>query len=332
MKKASLFAILALAAPAALNASDSEYNPHTTEFTPAPILVRSVKGDVRATTAQNKSGFALREGAKIKEGTTITTGSRSEVALVFSNGSSVLLQPNSRFRIMEFKQAGGLDFDIEPYVDEPGSQGKRRHVNSMGKEPSISHTKLHLFQGVAHVRTKKLHKKSTYEFTTPLGEGSVLGTAWTQSNTIDRARRTMETRVSVAEGLVEFDPVDVNGTVNEPQRVSSDREIIVTGQFSSINDLTTALEVVSVVDVNVVVNMNVAVRNANVNLPPPPPDSTILSPTAPTGGDGGGGVFAAGGMLPGTAGVGSGGGGVISGDDDNPPPPPPTPTPAPPSS
>ncbi|WP_069962461.1 FecR family protein [Lacunisphaera limnophila] len=129
---------------------------------PGQILAAKVEGQVLKVAADGTSS-PLVAGTKLAETDTITTAKNSSVVLVFMNGSSVKLGPESRLAIDEFKM-DPLAEDIEP--------------SKLQAEPSVSKTTLNLSYGEMVGDVKKLNTSSSYSIKTPVGAAGIRGTIY----------------------------------------------------------------------------------------------------------------------------------------------------------
>ena len=115
------------------------------------IYVASVDG-VSQITAGDKIEALVLKATYFANGKAIETKSRGTVAMVFSNGTGMFLDPETQIEVTRFVQ--------EPFV--PGR-------TTMEIEPSVSQTDVFLFHGLTAVSTSKLAPGSTFIETTPLG-------------------------------------------------------------------------------------------------------------------------------------------------------------------
>jgi hypothetical protein len=128
----------------------------------AQIKAARVIGTVTVTHAQ---GIAvdLRNNDPLVEGDVVVTANISSVVLVFSNGSTVSIEQNSKVSVDTFTQ--------DPFAaDVKLSQAK--------EEPSVSHTKLKMTYGELVGNVKHLNGASTFEVDTPVGAAGIRGTTF----------------------------------------------------------------------------------------------------------------------------------------------------------
>ncbi len=126
------------------------------------ILAAKIDGQVFRLAADGSS-VPLNAGDKLTEADTISTGKDSSVVLVFMNGSSVKLGPESRLAIEEFKMDPFAE-DIEP--------------SKLQAEPTVSKTTLNLSYGEMVGDVKKLNTSSSYSIKTPVGAAGIRGTIY----------------------------------------------------------------------------------------------------------------------------------------------------------
>lgn len=140
---------------------------------------------VRAATGATQT---LRDGMKVKEGDTVTTGKRGRVLLLFSNGSSVSIKPNTTMVVEAFQ--------VEPY----DAQALGNLAEQPG-EPSTSVTRLNLKEGELIGNVKKLDPNggSTYDIVSPVGTAGIRGTTWTMTIIVD-VNNTIDGKFGIAEG------------------------------------------------------------------------------------------------------------------------------------
>lgn len=107
----------------------------------------------------------LSDGATFQEGSLVETGINSTVELVFSNGASVVLTPNTLLQLRTFRQVPS-DGITDPY-------------RSIEKDPSPSVTELEVPRGKIIGEVRKLNALSTFTVKTPAGLVRIRGTIFT---------------------------------------------------------------------------------------------------------------------------------------------------------
>ncbi len=171
-----------------------------------------VQGEVSKLTKDGQS-VALTEGARLTESDTVVTGRSSSVVLVFMNGSTIRLAPESKLSIDEFKM-DPLDSAIK--------------VSELTAEPSKSKTELNLSYGelVGEVKTLNKAAGSTYNIKTPVGAAGIRGTTFRIVFQPTGDGKAFTFTLSTAEGVVLFTGT-VAGTGN-PVDVPQNQEVVVT--------------------------------------------------------------------------------------------------------
>jgi len=129
---------------------------------PGRVKAFFVRGDVSLVNNVSGMEIPLRRGQEFTEGYTVVVGDDSTALLVFSNGSSMNIEPNSRLNIETFRQ--------EPYNLNRGTYA------ALDADPSTSTTRLDLEQGGVVGEIRKLQASSKYTVTTPSGAAGIRGT------------------------------------------------------------------------------------------------------------------------------------------------------------
>ena len=111
--------------------------------------------------AQRKT---VSTGATFQEGSLIETGVNSTAELVFSNGASVVLTPNTLIELRTFRQVPSADI-TDPY-------------RQIEKDPSPSVTELEVPRGKIIGEVRKLNALSTFTVKTPAGLVRIRGTVF----------------------------------------------------------------------------------------------------------------------------------------------------------
>lgn len=107
----------------------------------------------------------LANGAFFQEGSLVETGVNSTAELVFSNGASVVLTPNTLLELRTFRQVPSAGI-IDPY-------------RQIEKDPSPSVTELEVPRGKIIGEVRKLNALSTFTVKTPAGLVRIRGTVFT---------------------------------------------------------------------------------------------------------------------------------------------------------
>lgn len=173
----------------------------------APGQIRAAKVEGQVTKVQaNGTTTALKNGDALTETDSVLTGKNSSVVLVFANGASVKVGPDSRLGIDEFKM-DPLDEEIKPA--------------ELKQEKNVSQTKLNLAYGEMVGSVRKLNTASGYSIKTPVGAAGIRGTVF---RVVFRPSPDGKAfyAVSTAEGKVVMTGV----TANEIP-VDADKEVLV---------------------------------------------------------------------------------------------------------
>jgi hypothetical protein len=145
----------------------------------------------------------LAGGAFFQEGSLVETGVNSTAELVFSNGASVVLTPNTLVELRTFRQVPSEGI-IDPY-------------RQIEKDPSPSVTEIEVPRGKIIGEVRKLNALSTFTVKTPAGLVRIRGTVFTVEYrvgadgigrvVVDCVRGSVETTVfSSNAGPVTVDP------------------------------------------------------------------------------------------------------------------------------
>ena len=126
-------------------------------------------------------------GSLLKEGEFAVTGKSSSLMLLFSNGTLLTVQENSKVKIRTFSQ--------EPF------EANGRKVSDLQEEPSASSLDLDLDLGTLVVKTKKLRKTSKLNIHSALGTAGIRGTEFQLSQTPEAG-----IQLDVTESTVAFTP------------------------------------------------------------------------------------------------------------------------------
>ena len=134
-----------------------------------PGNIRAVQVDGTAWQIIGGSGQRERldEGDFLRQGNTVETTSDSRVVLLFENGSTIQLQPKTKF-------------SVEAFMVDPFDTGKT-DFRQLTAEPTRSVTKIGVNDGVITAKIPKLQRSSSYDIGTPLGTAGIRGTVVTVS-------------------------------------------------------------------------------------------------------------------------------------------------------
>jgi sulfatase modifying factor 1 len=216
--------------PALFSAADQKYLAdlkRESEYFKGATIVVSIKGEVSIDDPSKASGGTYVDGkynseAKAKEGDILSVGSqikvgaKSEVILLFSNGTITTLGANTQMTVRVFLQKGFAKSE--------------KKVSALKEEVSSSTLLLDLQVGDLVVDVRKLKKKSNFEIISPLGVAGIRGTSFRLLASAD------STKLSVLTGLVGFvSPDKKENQVGVEKVLVSSRE-----KESVINDLADA--------------------------------------------------------------------------------------------
>ncbi|WP_309386300.1 FecR family protein [Cerasicoccus frondis] len=125
-----------------------------------------VKGQVQLVNNATGAVTPLKRGQEFSEGNTVVTGDNSTALLLFSNGASINVTPNSKFDVTTFEQAS--------YDPALGS------FLRLEKDPSLSTTNTSLGYGqiIGEVRKLDLDAGSSFTINTPVASAGIRGTVW----------------------------------------------------------------------------------------------------------------------------------------------------------
>lgn len=154
---------------------------HAADLAPSTFAAGTVKGDVSFKRSGSASYEKLEVGAVLPQGATVKTAKSSLAIVVFSNGATATVRPDSEV-VINFTQAG---------FSGPLTKGE---------EPSVSKTQIKIVNGTVISKVAKLKKGSEYNVTSPVGAAGVRGTIFTVSYNAS----TGQFSVSCIEGSVVF--------------------------------------------------------------------------------------------------------------------------------
>ena len=134
---------------------------------PGNIRAVKVEGTAWQIIAGNDQRERLDEGDFLRQGNTVETASDSRVVLLFENGSTIQLQPKTKFSVEAFM--------VDPFDTE------KTDFRQLTAEPTRSVTKIGVNDGVITAKIPKLKRSSSYDIGTPLGTAGIRGTVVTVS-------------------------------------------------------------------------------------------------------------------------------------------------------
>jgi hypothetical protein len=155
------------------------------------IFVASIDGESEINRGEKIEAMKI-QAAYRAEGCVIETKPAATNALVYSNGTGIFFDPETRLEVRKFKQ--------EPFVP---------NRNDLEVEPSVSETEALLSRGTIGLCTGRLVSGSSMKYQTSLGSVSM------QSGKIVIESTPEESRISVlsGEGLVRGGALDLGGQV-----------------------------------------------------------------------------------------------------------------------
>lgn len=121
------------------------------------VFVAETTGEAQIDNGEKIEPLSVKTAYSI-EGSTISTMADSSNTLVFSNGSSIIIGPNSRLEVKKFLQ--------EPFTP---------NRNDLDVEPSISQTVVKLMRGSVGLCTSRMVAGSSMNYQTPHGNISIRG-------------------------------------------------------------------------------------------------------------------------------------------------------------
>lgn len=211
---------------------------------PAIALVARVTGNATYTDYALGEEGRVEPKMKFKQGVTINTAADSTVVLLFSNGSSLTIKPETTL-------------SIEEYLQAPIPEGSPS-LDKLDKEPTTSKTKLRLLEGDIIGSVKKLNEEegSRYEVDSPIGTAGIRGTNYVLSVKV-RGVSTPTGRFGISIGQGIFIPLG-----SEQQVVDAMTELTFTATFNPDGSLTiTSVQTASMEQAQAT-SINVSARQA----------------------------------------------------------------------
>jgi len=153
------------------------------------VFIATKEGPTQFLDPQGKALPAAKTGVggTLPEGYVAQAGIGGKIVLLFSNGTVMTLQSQTKLKISEFSQ--------EPF-DAAG-----RKVSDLAEEPSKSNVKLDLNWGSIVVATKKLDRDSRLDINSPTGTAGIRGTQFQMSQAPGTG-----VKLDVSESTVAFTP------------------------------------------------------------------------------------------------------------------------------
>ncbi|MFT3781652.1 MAG: FecR domain-containing protein [Nibricoccus sp.] len=147
----ALTGVLCLTLSVVVHAAGERKNPTS------KVFVSEIKGEAHIDNGEKIEPLSTKTAYSI-EGSAIETKGDSSNTLVFSNGTAIVVGPNSRFEVKKFVQ--------EPFAP---------NRNDLDVEPSISQTVVKLSRGSVGVCTSRLVAGSSMTYNTPHGTVNIRG-------------------------------------------------------------------------------------------------------------------------------------------------------------
>lgn len=132
------------------------------------VRVLSVEGGTATLVDAVGRKSQLQPGTFLRQGSKVLTSAGTTVVLLFQNGSSVSIQPESEFSLDEFV--------VDPFATDS------LNFQKIQNEPSNSVTKISVPEGEIIFEVAKLKKGSSFEINTPVGTAGIRGTAGRAGN------------------------------------------------------------------------------------------------------------------------------------------------------
>lgn len=218
------------------------------DLAPGAYSAGSVSGSVTFAAAGSSTFLPVTAGMALPQGATIKTGKESSVNLVFSSGSSALVEANTTVEITKFEQ----QLFSGPIVE--------------GDEPSVSNTEMKIVDGAVIAKVSKLKKGSSFSVNSEVGAAGVRGTKFK----VVYNAATRQFTVTTTSGLV----ITKNlGTGTETATSESEKTTINEGAEAVKEEV--PAEVIAAIE---------AVLQAAVDGVTPPQPGTVL-PTIEVGND-----------------------------------------------
>jgi len=135
------------------------------------VQVGVVKGTAALIDPQAKT-TPLSKGIVFQEGYKVETSAESTAELILSNGSTLIVNPDTSLEVRTFKQV-------------PSELIVEGQYQKLDKEPSPSVTEILVFHGKVIGEVRKLNPQSSYTIKTPAGVARIRGTIYTVEYVVD---------------------------------------------------------------------------------------------------------------------------------------------------
>ena len=275
-------------------------------LTNGKLQVGSVKDEAYLYDKQGKKE-PLKTARIFQEGFRVETTPKNTVELILSNGSTLIVSPDTLLEVKTFRQV----------VSDRIVEGEYQKLD---KEPSPSITEIEVIRGKVVGEVRKLNPQSSYTIKTPVGVARIRGTIYTVEFA-DNGKGTGTLNIGCVRGSVEatvfaansgpiavrpgdqlsvqapvpkpveaVKPPDATGTkppdatgttAPEPAPAPAPAPVITLAPMNSdqLGSVATTLATVSSLDQGVAAT----VKNMADNAPPPPPPVAPVTTTNPDG-------------------------------------------------
>jgi ferric-dicitrate binding protein FerR (iron transport regulator) len=173
------------------------------------VQVATSKGESSLTDPKSVKEVAVT-GKLFEQGYKVETTKDSTVELCLSNGSTLLLNPETLIEVRTFRQVAS-NLIVE------GSYQK------LEKEPSPSVVEIQVVKGKIIGEVRKLNPQSSFTIKTPAGVARIRGTVYTVEYNENKSNKSGNMEVSCIKGSVE---VTVNGSNSGPTPVEPGKKMI----------------------------------------------------------------------------------------------------------
>ena len=187
MKNSILLALLGVVLWCA--SSSRSFAQEEGDFVRGGIILASVKAPVAIIDPEGNplAPEKVKAGALLTDGYSVDAGEGGEAMLLFSNGTLVTVDENTKIK-------------LESFLQEPFDAGEMK-LEDLQEEPSQSSGLINLEIGSLVVKTKKLNKQSNFEISSPVGTAGIRGTQFGMGFSPNRGMS-----LDVTESTVSFRP------------------------------------------------------------------------------------------------------------------------------
>ncbi len=176
------------------------------------VEVGVVKGTASLTDPQAKK-TPLAKGIVFEEGYRVDTDTESSAELILSNGSTLIVSPDTSLEVRTFRQV-------------PSSLIIEGQYQKLDKEPSPSVTDILVYHGKVIGEARKLNPQSSYTIKTPAGVARIRGTIFSVEYAVDPKTGSGSMSIACIRGSVE---ATVSNTAAGPIPVPPGKAVTVTG-------------------------------------------------------------------------------------------------------